>query len=111
MIELTQEQWRIIARDEHPTAIEPASQTAYVVVRKDEYDKLRAVSETGADAAYVLRVAWMRRMGLDEDEIADSIRDDPPRDVRQEVRQLRALDGLDRTTPPAEVLRRYAVRY
>jgi hypothetical protein len=111
MIELTQEQWQAIAREEHPTVIEPESKKAYVVVLKDEYDKLRAVCDTEADAAYVLRVAWMRRMRLDEDEIAESIRDDPPMSVQEEMKQIKALDHLDKITPPGEVLRKYAVKY
>src|SRR5437588_3072214 len=111
MIELTQEQWQAIAREENPLAIEPASQTAYVVIRKDEYEKLRTAAGTEPDAAYVLRIAWMRRMGLDEDEIAESIRDDPQLNVQDEMKQLKALDSLDKITPPAEVLRRYAIKY
>lgn len=106
MIELTSEQWQAIAQEENPTVIEPESQTAYVVVRKDEYEKLRTVTDTEADAAYVLRIAWMRRMRLDEDEIAESIRDDPPINVQEEMKQLKALDSLDKITPPAEVLRK-----
>ena len=46
----------------------------------------------------------MRRMGLDEDEIAESIRDNPPVNVQDEMKQLKALDSLDRNTPSAEVL-------
>src|SRR5271170_3551928 len=106
MIEFTQEQWQAIATQETPTVIEPESRTAYVVVRKDEYEKMRIVLETEADAAYVLRVAWMRRMGLDEDEIAESIRDDPPLSFQDEMKQLKAQDSLDRITPSAEILRK-----
>jgi len=111
MIEFTQEQWQAIAQEANPTVIEPGSKTAYVVVRKDEYEKLRIVTATEPDAAYVLRVAWMRRMGLDEDEIAASIRDDPPVSVQEEMKQLKALDSLDKITPAAEVLRKYAIKY
>ena len=108
MIELTQEQWQAIAQEENPTAIEPESKTAYVVVPKDEYDKLR----TGeADAASALRVAWMRRMRLDEEEIAEALRDDPPVSVQEEMKQIEALDNLDKITPPGEVLRKYAIQY
>jgi hypothetical protein len=111
MIELTQEQWQAITHEVNPTVIDPASKTAYVVVRKDEYEKLRSLTDTEADAAYVLRIAWMRRMGLDEDEIAESIRDNPPADVQEEMKHLKALDSLDRITPPADVLRKYAIKY
>src|ERR1700722_7448818 len=96
MIELTAEQWQAIAQEENPTAIEPASKTAYVVVAKDEYDELRTVKKGEADAAYVLRIAWMRRMRLDEDEIADSLRNDPPVSMHEEMKQIKALDNLDR---------------
>jgi len=111
MIELTQEQWQAITQEKNPTVTDPKSKTAYVVVRQDEYEKLRIFTETEADAAYVLRIAWMRRMGLDDDEIAESIRDDPPVNVHEEMKQLKALDSLDKVTPAAEVLRKYAVKY
>jgi hypothetical protein len=111
VIELTQEQWQAVTREENPLAIEPESKTAYVVIRKDEYEKLRIAAGTEPDAAYVLRIAWMRRMRLDEDEIAESIRDDPPLNVHDEMKQLKALDSLERNTPPAEVFRKYAIKY
>jgi hypothetical protein len=111
MIELTQEQWQAITEQENPTVIDPQSKTAYVLVRKDVYEKLRGVTGTEAEAAYVLRIAWMRRMGLDEDEIAESIRDDPPLNVQEELKQLKALDSLDKITPPAEVLSKHAIKY
>jgi hypothetical protein len=111
MIELTQEQWQAITQEDHPLAIEPESKTAYVVIRKDEYERLRIAVETETDAAYVLRIAWMRRTGLDEDEIGESIRDDPPVNVQAEMKQLKALGSLDRIRPPAEVLRKYAIKY
>ena len=63
------------------------------------------------NTAYLLRIAWMRRMGLDEDEIAESLRDDPPSYVGEEMKQIKALDSLDSTTPPAEDLRKHAVNY
>ena len=47
-------------------------------------------------------------MGLDEEEIAESLRDDPPASIPEEMKQLKALDNLDKITPPAEVLRNYA---
>jgi hypothetical protein len=93
IIEITQEQWQAIAR------------------QAKEYEKLRMLPATEADNARVLRIAWMRRMGLDEDEIAESIRDDPPVNVREEIKQLKALDSLDKITPPPEVLRTYAIKY
>jgi hypothetical protein len=111
MIELTPDQWRAIAQEENPTVIEPESKTAYVVVAKDELEKMRTVQSSEADAAYVLRIAWMRRMRLDEDEIAESLRDDPPVNVQDEMKQIRALDSLDRITPPGEVMRKYAIKY
>jgi hypothetical protein len=108
MIELTQEQWQAIAQEENPTVVEPASGAAYVVRPKDEYDKLRTAE---VDAARALRFAWMRRMRLDEDEIAKSLRDEPPVSVQEEMKQITALDNLDRITPPGEVLRKYAIQY
>lgn len=111
MIELTQEQWQAVIREATPTAIDPGSQTAYIVVRKDEYDQLCTVRACEANAAAVLRIAWMRRMELDEEEIAESLRDDPPASVAAEMKQLKALDDLDKITPPAEVLAKYAIQY
>ena len=111
MIELTHEQWQTVIHEATPTAIDPESKTAYIVVRKDEYDQLCTVRSCEANAAAVLRIAWMRRMGLDEDEIAESLRDDPPASVSAEMKQLKALDDLDKITPPAEVLGKYAIQY
>jgi hypothetical protein len=68
-------------------------------------------TNNGADDAYFLRIAWLRRMGLDEDEIADSIRGDPPVDIEQELKELKALDSLDKITPPASILRKHAIKY
>src|SRR5216684_1814890 len=105
MIELTPEQWQAIAREENPTVIEPESKTAYVVLRKDLFDKLRNIVDhdtapaslldaiagkvgielTEAEKALSLRVVWMRRMGLDENEITDSLRIDPPTSVETEM--------------------------
>jgi len=111
MIELTQEQWQAITQEANPTVIEPKSQTAYVVVPKHQYDKLCTVSDGEAYAALVLRVAWMRRMKLDEEEITESLRDEPPVSVEEEWKQIRALNNLDKITPPGEVLRKYAIVY
>jgi hypothetical protein len=108
MIELTREQWQAIAAAEHPIAVEPQSKTAYVVVREDEYAKLRAGE---AEAARLLRILWMQRMGLDEDEIAESLRDDPPVRLDAEMEQLKALDNLDKITPAGDVLRQFAIKY
>lgn len=107
-IEFTGAQWRAIAGHEYPTVIQPESKAAYVVVPKEEFDRLR----TGeAEAARVLRIAWMRRMRLDEQEIAESLRDEPPVSVAEEMKELKALDHLDKITPPGEVLGKYAIHY
>ena len=50
-------------------------------------------------------------MRLDEEEIAESLRDDPPVSVQEEMKQIKALDNLDKITPPGEVLRKYAIPY
>jgi hypothetical protein len=41
------------------------------------------------------RMAWMRRMGLGEDEIQESLNLDPPTSVKEEMEQYDALDRLD----------------
>ncbi len=79
------------------------------MVPKDDYAKFRQDGASEAEAARVLRVVWMQRMGLDEDEIADSLRDDPPHDIHTEMKQIKALDNLDTLTPPGEVIRKYAI--
>jgi hypothetical protein len=131
MIELTPEQWQTIAQQENPTVIEPESKTAYVVLRKDIYDRLRMIVDhetapaamldaiaakvgielTETEKALSLRGIWMRRMGLDEDEIAESLRVDPPVSVETEMTELLALESLKTTTPSRETLAKIATRY
>jgi hypothetical protein len=108
MIELTHEQWHAITHEENPTVIEPESKTAYVVVPKEDFDRQRAGD---ADVARALRLAWMTRMKLDDEEIAESMRDDPPVSVEEEMKQIRAIDNLDKITPPGELLRTFAIKY
>ncbi len=80
---------------------------------------IRQVVETGIvfrklsehEEARSLRVHWMRRMRLDEEEIAESLQQDPPFSVQEELLQLHALDKLDRITPPSHVLRQFAIKY
>lgn len=94
MIELTQDQWHSITCEETPTLIEPESKTVYVVVRRDDE----------AAAARVVRIAWMRRQGLDEEEIEESLRDEPPVSVAEEMKQWKALDHLDKISVPGAQL-------
>ena len=101
MIELTQDQWHSITRESTPTLIEPKSNAGYVVVRRDEE----------AAAARVVRIAWMRRQGLDEEEIAESLRDEPPARVAEEMKQWKALDHLDEISVPDAELGRNAIKY
>jgi hypothetical protein len=130
MIELTPEQWQAIALEENPTVIEPESKTAYVVIRKDVFDKLRSIDDhdtapaalldavvakvgialSEAEKALAVRVIWMRRMGLDEDEITDSLRSDPPSTIEPEMTELLALERL-KNKPSSEMLRKIAVKY
>jgi hypothetical protein len=108
MIELTQEQWQAITREATSTVIEPESKAEYVVVPKNRFDQLQSGE---AEAARVLRIAWMRRMRLDEDEITESLCDEPPTSVEDEMKQIRAIENLDRITPAGDILRQYAIRY
>jgi hypothetical protein len=130
MIELTPEQWQAIAQEENPIVIEPESKTEYVVVRKTVFDKFRSIVDqdtapaalldaivakvgiglSEAEKALALRVIWMRRMGLDEDEITDSLRGDPPANFEQEMTELLALERL-KTKPSSEMLRKIAIKY
>ena len=59
----------------------------------------------------MIRKLWMRLMGLSNDEIAESLRDDPPKSMAAERRQLAAIRKLDRITPPGVELKKFAVRY
>jgi hypothetical protein len=129
MIELTPEQWQAIAGAENPTIVEPKSKTAYVVLRKDVYDALRTIVDddtapaalldaitakvgielTEIEKALALRVIWMRRMGLEESEITDSLRAEPPASVEQKMKELLALERL-KTKPSRESLQKIAIK-
>ena len=54
MIELTPEQWQAIAQEENPTVIEPESKSAFVLVRKEIYDRWRRVFDDSPDAALLV---------------------------------------------------------
>ncbi len=57
MIELTEEQRHILEREEEspPRVLDPASNTAYVLVRADVYERATRVADLlGLDPAYVL---------------------------------------------------------
>lgn len=60
--------------------------------------------------AEMLRIGWMRQMGLNEDEITDSLRSDPPTSIEQEMTELLALERL-KTKPSSEMLRKIAIKY
>jgi hypothetical protein len=129
MIELTQEQWHAIAGAENPTIVEPRSKTVYVVLRKDIFDALTSIVDddtapdslldaitakvgidlTEIEKALALRVIWMRRMGLDESEITDSLRAEPPGSVEREMKELLALERL-KTKPSRETLQKIAIK-
>ena len=63
------------------------------------------------EEARSLRVQWMRRMRLDEEEITESLQQEPPFSVQEEMKQLLALDVLKQITPPIHVLRQFAIKY
>ena len=63
------------------------------------------------EKAMSLRKLWMRQMGLDEDEITESLRNDPPCSVAEERKQLHALQKLDRITPSSHGLRQVAIKF
>ena len=44
--------------------------------------------------AVLKRRRWLGLMGLDEDEIEDHIKNDPPADVDEEQQQLDAVEGI-----------------
>lgn len=50
-------------------------------------------------------------MRLDEEEIAESLRDEPPVSIEEEMKEIKALDHLDEITPSGELLGRNAIQY
>jgi hypothetical protein len=48
---------------------------------------------------------------LDAEEIEESLRDEPPTNVAEEMKQIRALDHLDLISVPGQVLDRIAAQY
>jgi hypothetical protein len=54
MIELTPEQWQAIGLEENPTFVEPESKTAFVLVRKEIYERWRRVFDDEPDAALLV---------------------------------------------------------
>jgi hypothetical protein len=69
------------------------------------------IALTEAEKARSLRVIWTRRMGLDEDEITESLRVDPPANVETEMAELLALERLKTTTPSRATLEKVATKY
>jgi hypothetical protein len=101
MIELTPDQWHSLKSEAVPTLIEPESKKVFVVVPQEDEAK----------AARVVRIAWMRRQGLDEEEIKECLRDEPPVSVADEMKQWKALDHLDEISVPGHVLDKIAIQY
>jgi hypothetical protein len=66
---------------------------------------------TAEQRAHSLRLNWMRRMGLDENEIMEAIEHDPPHSIEEELIQIRALDKLAQITPSNEAWQKVAVEY
>jgi hypothetical protein len=59
--------------------------------------------------ALTIRAAWMRQMGLSQQEI-DQACSDPNEsvDLKEEIRNLKAAERLPVITPPSSVLRKWA---
>jgi hypothetical protein len=59
--------------------------------------------------ALVIRAAWMKRMGLAQEEI-DRACNDPkePIDLTEEIENLQAAEKLPQTTPPSSELKKWA---
>jgi hypothetical protein len=77
MIELTREQWQAIAQEENPTVIEPESKTAYVLVRKELFERWRRVFDDEPDAALLVN-----------EMMAEDDADDPLLESYQKYRNL-----------------------
>lgn len=43
MIELTEAQWQALAAESPPTVINPQTKTAYVLVRREVYERLKGI--------------------------------------------------------------------
>ena len=68
MIELTQEQRREL-RQAEPTAVDPETRDAYVLVRKDLYDRMKGLllgNEEWIEGAYAAAIEVFARDGWDD---------------------------------------------
>lgn len=61
--------------------------------------------------AQELRRAWMEGVGFSEEEIQQSLREDPPSSLEDEQRQLDAQRWLAENTPSSEVLSSWSKHY
>jgi hypothetical protein len=69
MIELTEQQRLAIARSETPpTVIDPDTKTAYVLIRKDVYERMSTLLEDGLD---MRQVAVLVERAMREDDAND----------------------------------------
>jgi hypothetical protein len=74
MLELTEEQHRIVENEENPTLIDPHSRAAYVLVRKEVFDRIKALlvddGEWTAEEQLRLLVESGKKAGWDDPEMA-----------------------------------------
>ena len=70
MLELTEEQWQIVAGEENPTILDPKTQEAYILVRKTVFDRIQGLlyddSEMTHDELRLLLARSSKENGWDE---------------------------------------------
>jgi hypothetical protein len=70
MIELTEEQRRVVAAEENPTIVDPQTRESYVLVRKDMFDRIKRLlyddSEMSHDDLRLLLACSSKENGWDE---------------------------------------------
>lgn len=86
MIELTSEQRKELAQSE-PTVMDPETKAAYILVRKEVYDRLKTLlsgDEEWAEAAYAAAMEVFAREGWDDPRMDAYDRLDPRRQSTSE---------------------------
>jgi hypothetical protein len=74
--------------------------------------KAKLMTDEERKRALDIRAAWMRKMGLSQEEIESACKDDgSPIDLDEELDNLRAAETLPGITPPKSVLESWAIKY
>ena len=86
---------------------EPGSMKTPPTKNQHTVSDVIAISER--QGALAIRAAWMRRMGLSQQEIDQACSDpNEPINVAEETENLRAAEELPQATPPSSELKKWA---